>query len=203
MPILETKNRAILDEKNISKLVSAVDVTDDCEVRQKFWIAAYTRPRSEKKASLELGKLGIATYVPIQKQLRTWSDRKKMVEFPVIPMILFANIVEDDIQIIRDHSLIIRVLSQPGQKDPARIPNNQIESLKYMLGQTKIPVTYEQSKFRSEDRVCIVSGSLKGLKGQVKAIKDDMTEVWISIDLLGGAIVKIESSHLKPISSLK
>lgn len=186
-----------MDENNIPELFPAVDVTDDREARSKFWIAAYTRPRSEKKAALELRKNGIETYVPIQKQLRTWSDRRKFVEIPVIPMIIFAKISEEDIQIIREHSLIIRIISQPGIKVPAHIPTDQIDKLKYMLGQSEIPVSFENGYFKSDDIVTIVRGSLIGLIGQVKDVKDDMTEVWVSIDLLGGAIIKIKGTELE------
>ena len=49
----------------ISKIcVSAVNGTDDREAHEKFWVAAYTRPRCEKKAVAEIKKLGIETYLP-------------------------------------------------------------------------------------------------------------------------------------------
>ena len=60
-----------------------------------------------------------------------------------------------------------------------------------------MPVSFEQSYFKSNEIVEIVRGSLKGLIGQVKAVKDDMTEVWISIDLLGGAVMRIKSAELE------
>lgn len=188
-----------MDENNISELFPSVDVTDDREARSKFWIAAYTRPRSEKKAALELRKIGVETYVPIQKQLRIWSDRRKFVEIPVIPMIFFAKISVGDFRIIREHPLVIRILSQPGKKDPAHIPTDQIDNLKYMLGQSEIPVSFENGHFKTDDLVTIVRGSLKGLIGQVKDIKDDMTEVWVSLDFLGGALLRIKSTNLHKI----
>ncbi len=190
-------------KKNLNSTSSTVNVTDDREARSKFWIAAYTRPRSEKKVSLELRNLGIEIYLPIQKQLRTWSDRKKFVEVPVIPMIIFAKITEEDIQIIREHSLIIRVICQPGRNIPAHIPADQIDDLKYMLGQSEIPVSFEHRKFNTEDIVQITRGHLKGLKGKVKEVKDNMTEIWVSIDLLGGAVIKIKTSEVEHINNNK
>ncbi len=183
--------------------VSAVDGTDGREACSKFWVAAYTRPRSEKKAASELGNIGIEIYVPIQKQLKTWSDRKKYMEVPVIPLIIFAHISDEDIIKIKSHSLIIKIISLPGKKGPAHIPNSQIEKLKFMLGQTEVPVSFEQDHFKSEEIVEIVRGSLKGLIGRVKAVKDDMTEVWISIDLLGGAVMKINSTELERKSTAR
>lgn len=184
-------------DEYIPNQVSAVIGTDECEARSKFWIAVYTRPRSERKAVSELNKLGIETYLPVQKQLRKWSDRKKLIDFPVIPMILFANITDDDLPAIKIHPLILKYISNSEKKGPAHIPNNQIEKLKFMLGQSEVPVSFEQDHFKSDDIVEVVRGSLKGLIEQVKAVKDNLTEVWISIDMLGGAVMKINSTELE------
>lgn len=177
--------------------VSPANGTDDREARSKYWIAIYTRPRSEKKTADELNRLGIETYLPIQKILRQWSDRKKIVDVPVIPMILFANIADDDLHRIKAHPLVLNYISNSEKKSPAHIPNDQIDKLKYMLGQSDIPVSFEPGYFKSDEIVEIVRGSLKGLSGTVKAVKDDMTEVWISINLLGGAVMKIKSTELE------
>ena len=186
-----------MDENNISELVPAVDVTDDREARSKFWIAIYTRPRSEKKVATGLSKLGIELYVPIQKQLKTWSDRKKFVDVPVIPMILFANISDDEIIKIKQQSLILKIISYPGRKEPAHIPKEQIDNLKYMLDQSEIKVSFEHGQFETNEIVKIIRGKLKGLIGQVREVKNDMTEIWMSIDLLGGAVIKIKTSELE------
>lgn len=179
------------------KKVSSVNVTDGREACPKFWIAVYTRPRSEKKSSAELSRLGIETYLPIQKQLRNWSDRKTLIDVPVIPMIFFAHITDDDLQKIKKHPLIIHIISAPGKHTPAHIPADQIEKLKYMLGQSEIPISFEQGSFSSNDIVQIVRGSLRGLTGQVKEVNRDMTVIWVSIDLLGGATMRINSSELE------
>lgn len=183
--------------KNLKDEVSSVNVTDDREARSKFWIAAYTRPRSEKKAASELNKIGIEIYVPIQKQLKTWSDRKKCVDVPIIPMIIFANISNDDLPQIKSHSLIIKVLSYPGKKEPAHIPSAQIDNLKFLLKQSDIPVSFETGTFATDDMVKVTRGNLKGLVGQVRNVRDDMTELWMSIDMLGGAVMRIKSSELE------
>ena len=84
----------------------------------------------------------------------------------------------------------------PGHKEPSKIPNSQIENLKFMLGQTEIPVDFSLDKFSTDDKVIVTRGNLKGLVGEVKEIKNDMTILWIAVDLLGGAIIKIKSSDL-------
>jgi len=41
------------------------------------WYAIYTRPRAEKQVAERLHEKGIHVYLPLQKKLRQWSDRKK------------------------------------------------------------------------------------------------------------------------------
>lgn len=175
---------------------SACRGADGVEASQKFWVAVYTRPRSEKKAALELGKAGIETYIALQKQLRLWSDRTKLIETVVIPMIIFAHVNEKDILTIKKHPLVIKVLCYPGRIVPAHIPTHQIDSLKQLMAQTRNPVEFIGGKFSANDKVIVVKGSLKGLVGCVKEAGEDTTTVWIGVDLLGGVTVKLKTSNL-------
>lgn len=97
-----------------SRRVSSVIGTDDREAHPKSWIALYTRPRSEKKVRAYLDSIGVENYLPVQNQLRQWSDRKKLVEVVVIPMVIFVLIDKSEISNIINNSLIIKPLSLPG-----------------------------------------------------------------------------------------
>lgn len=160
-----------METNNLNRLISAADGADDREACLKFWIAAYTRPRSENKAATELTRLGIQTYVPIQKQLRIWSDRKKYVEVPVIPLVFFAKVGEEEIKKIKFHPLVQKILTYPGDRRPAVIPEVEINNLRLLLNQSEIPVDFEFGSFETNDHVIITSGKLKGLSGMVKGGK--------------------------------
>ena len=62
----------------------------------KNWLVAYTKPRHEKKSAEVLKSSGVDVFLPLQKQLKVWSDRKKWVESPLFPGYLFVNISDDD-----------------------------------------------------------------------------------------------------------
>lgn len=179
--------------------VSAVNGTDDREARSKFWIAAYTRPRSEKKAAENMAK-DIETYVPIQKVVKQWSDRKKKIDVPVIPMVFFAHVEEEELLAIKKNPLILRILTIPGSKSPARIPDNQIERLKFMLKESDVPVSFETRLFHLEDKVRVTRGCMTGMTGSVERISDKKVRLVVSIDLLGGAIVELDSSDVEVYS---
>lgn len=56
------------------------------------WYAAYTKPRSEKKATERLNKDGWEVYCPLKKEIKQWSDRKKMVETPFFTSYIFIRL---------------------------------------------------------------------------------------------------------------
>lgn len=184
---------------------SAANGTDDREARSKFWIAAYCRPKSEKKAAAELADIiGIDTYAPTQTVVKQWSDRKKKVEEVVIPMIVFAEVsTEQQILAIKKHPLILKILSMPGRNTPARIPGKQIEQLKLMLDQSDEPVEFVQGDFKEFDKVRVIRGHLAGLEGVVQKTADGDTFIIIAIDMLGGSKASVNPSDIQLIQEQK
>ncbi|MCM1142286.1 MAG: UpxY family transcription antiterminator [Muribaculum sp.] len=181
--------------------VSPANVTDDREARSKFWIAAYTRPKSEKKVAAELSK-HINTYVATQTLIKQWSDRKKKVESVVIPMIIFAEVSSDnEILTIKKHPLILKVLTLPGQKQAAHIPAKQIERLKFMLNEADEPVEFIQEIIKVSDFVKVVKGNLKGLEGIVQYAPAGKAFLVVTIDILGGAKVSVNLTDLELIDN--
>ena len=55
------------------------------------WIAVYTKPRHEKTVRNELYKKGYEVFLPLLKEKRKWSDRKKWIEFPLFRSYLFVR----------------------------------------------------------------------------------------------------------------
>ncbi|MDV7400146.1 transcription termination/antitermination NusG family protein, partial [Arthrospira platensis SPKY1] len=63
--------------------------------KEAKWMAVYTKPRCEKKAFERLSKReDLELYLPVQKRLKQWSDRKKWVEEVVLPSYLFIKCTE-------------------------------------------------------------------------------------------------------------
>jgi transcription antitermination factor NusG len=185
----------------IDTLEPPVDVTDDREARSKFWIAIYTRPKSEKKAAYELGKT-VNTYVATQTITKQWSDRKKRIESVVVPMVIFAEVSSDEeISFIKRHPLVLKILTWPGQKTVAHIPSKQIENFKFMLSVSDRPVEFIQGNYRLSDHVRVVRGPLSGLEGTIdKTLDGGNTFIIIAIGILGGAKVSVDNSDLELIN---
>ena len=56
------------------------------------WYAVYVNVKHEKKVVHKLTDKGIEAYTPFVKKMQQWSDRKKMVEFPMLSGYVFVNI---------------------------------------------------------------------------------------------------------------
>ena len=69
------KMETTADEK-ISHSVASVNGTDDREAHPKYWVATLVQVRSEKAVGKKLDGLKIENYVPTQKEIHQWSDRK-------------------------------------------------------------------------------------------------------------------------------
>ena len=182
-----------------SRIGSSVNGTDDGEACPKSWIALYTRPRSEKKVRAYLDGMGVENYLPVQSQLRQWSDRKKLVEIVVIPMVIFANIKGRDIFDILANSLIIRPFTLPGGVNPAIIPDWQINQLKFVLGQTDYPVTFDPDILKVNDKVRVVRGALKGLTGEIINCDDKFLELAVPVGINGAARLNIEKINVEAL----
>ena len=116
------------------------------EAHPKHWIAVLVQMNTEKKVSAQLDKLGIENYVPTQTEIHHWSDRKKKIDRIIIPMVVFVFLHEEEEVQLKKYSFIYKILSYPGQKKTAIIPNGQIEHLKFML-------KYADSKVELNDKL--------------------------------------------------
>ena len=166
-------------------------VTTDREAHPKRWVAALVQMCMEKKVGERLTKLDIENYVPIQTEIRQWSDRKKKVERVVIPMVVFVHTDEKTERSLRMQSFIRKILTYPGQTAAAVIPDDQIERLKFMLKQSDSPVEMMEQHLQVGDKVQIVRGALKGLEGELCKCVPEKSMVAIRIEGLGYACVNV------------
>lgn len=166
---------------------------------QAQWYAAQVRSNGEKTAEKKLAKLGLETFVATQSELRQWSDRRKLIDRVVIPMIVFVKAKESEIKAVGYLSYIYKVLAIPGSKTPTPIPDSQIEKLKFMLGNSDTRVEMESQNIHKGDSVKIVRGGLKGLEGNVYVDPQGTSKLVITINSLGCASVEVDMADIEHI----
>ena len=66
-----------------------------------------------------------------------------------------------------------------------------------MLKESDSPVRFSGIEFKKHDAVKVIRGNLKGLTGFVERISQTRSFLIVFLDLLGGAMVEIDSSDLE------
>lgn len=179
-------------------------VGDAVGVSERKWFVAIVGTNTEKATAGKLEQLGYESYVAKQNVMRVWKNgRRAKVDKVVIPSVVFVRCTEKERRTIVTFPFISRFMtnragvSATGLNKPlAIVPQEQIDLLRFMLGQSDIPVTFTDAPFQCHDRVVVVRGGLKGIEGEVIHADEGTSEVIVRIDALGAACMTIDTVNL-------
>lgn len=161
------------------------------------WFAVRTRPRHERVAKTNLEHFGIETFLPLSAQVRTWSDRRKVIEFPLFPGYLF-------IRTPGSARARLRVFQAQGvlgfvgtRRDASPIPDFQIETIRSVL---RAQIECHPHEYLTVgQRVRIHSGSLEGVEGILVRVANDRSLI-VSVDLIQRSVaVRLEGYEVEPV----
>jgi transcription antitermination factor NusG len=164
----------------------------------KKWLAVYTRPRAEKKVSELLTRRKIENYCPINKVMKQWSDRKKVICEPLFSSYVFVRVSEYAITSLKQLPGIINVVYWLGK--PAVIRDSEIEVIKRFLCEY-VNIRLEKRSIAINDKIQILGGPLIELEGKVLSIGNNTVKV--ALPSLGYMMfAEIETSNVKVISHI-
>jgi transcription antitermination factor NusG len=147
-----------------------------------LWYAVVTRPRWEKKIAKILENQGVGCYCPLNKVIKQWSDRKKVILEPVFKSYVFVNIEEHKKWEIKKIDGILNYVYWLGK--PAVIRDEEINTIKKFLNDFN-DVQIEQIGLHLNQKVRIKQGLLMNYEG-------------VLLELFGNrAIVKIQSLNIQ------
>ena len=161
------------------------------------WFALQTRARHEKVVGQRLSDKGITTFLPLVRQVRRWSDRRKTVDLPLFTCYVFAKLVPGNDERLRVLLIdgVLRVVGTRGRGIP--IPEEQIESLRKLV-QERLPCCAHPF-LKVGQRVRICGGALDGVEGILVSQSGERTLV-ISVDAIDRSLaVRIEGYDVEPI----
>ncbi len=157
------------------------------------WYAVSTRSRHEKKVALQLAEKGIETYLPVIKTVRQWSDRKKIVDIPLITCYVFVRIDYDDHLEVLKTAGVVRFLMF--QNQPAYVQDKEIENLR-ILTENSENVKVQDIDLQIGDYIEIDSGPFSGFQGEIIRKKSNQILV-VRLDFMSTMIcVEISSKYL-------
>jgi transcriptional antiterminator NusG len=161
------------------------------------WFVFYTKSRQEKKVRDLLIKRGFEVFLPLQKVMRQWSDRKKKVEVPLFNSYIFVRNTADKIP---------DILQTPGiawnirhNDRPAILHTKDLEMINRFLTSGLFVESGPTEDLRQGDIVEIIDGPLKGLMGTVFRTADG-SKFNISLESIGHSLmVTLDSIVLKKL----
>ncbi|SFF96551.1 UpxY family transcription antiterminator [Pontibacter chinhatensis] len=163
------------------------------------WYAVYTKPRWEKKVAQTLTQHGIQAYCPINRVVRQWSDRKKIIHAPLFTSYVFVRITEKQIADAKKVEGVINLVYWLGK--PAIIRDEEIEIIRQFLAGYE-NVQLEKAQFRVNDKVKMTSGLLSDKEGTVVAVKNNTVKVALpSLHYI--MFAEVEKSDVAKVSSIQ
>ncbi|MCX7863278.1 MAG: UpxY family transcription antiterminator [Bacteroidales bacterium] len=162
---------------------------------EKKWHVLYTRSRFEKKVYTLLIEKGIETYLPLQKTIRQWKDRKKMVEEPLFRSYCFVKVNAKDYQLPLTIEGVVKYVWFDGK--PATIHEHEIEFLKKACNSKyKIDVV-ESQNFVVGQKVRVDRGMFTGYEGEIVKLNGKYNVLFKISHLPGSLLIHIPKHYLK------
>jgi transcriptional antiterminator RfaH len=156
------------------------------------WYPVYTHPRAEKKAHQSLLNKGIETYLPLKRQLKQWSDRKKWVDEPFIKSYLFVRIAEHEQAEVLMTKGIARFIYFGGKIAP--MPDRQIDDLKLLMT-SSLELEITEENLLPGEKIILKAGPLKGMTGEIISYRSQKQLV-LRLENLGCSVIIHVSASL-------
>lgn len=181
---------------------------------RKHWFIAVVTPNTERSSRAKLEQLfedlnkekhteerepdvkRFDSYVPIQRELHEWpsTGKRVWVDRVICPCYLFIRCSDEDRYRIAcrakfiHHFLMDRArINIDGRNDFARIPSDQMEAFRRMVGDGETPVTIDPTKLHLGTKVRVKSGRLAGMEGYLYREPNGSNMIAITINFLGSA----------------
>lgn len=151
---------------------------------------AYVQSCLEKKTAQRLAAMGIECYLPVQSEIRQWSDRRKRVERLVIPMMIFVHVTPQERPLPLSLQAVSRYMVLRGESTPAVIPDEQMDRFRFMLDYSPETVEMCSAPLAPGDAVKVIKGPLAGLEGELITV-NGKSKVAVRLDMLGCAHVDV------------
>jgi len=168
------------------------------DATESRWFAVYTRYKREKVVLAELERKGIEVFLPIQKLLRQYGRKKRMVEMPLFSCYVFVKIKKGDYVPVLSTENVVRFIQFSGNL--ISIPEDEIDIIRRIIGEG-ILIEAEKGLLIEGDKVEIISGQLSGMQGNLLEIQGK-NKVLIELAYLGYTLkLELPTSYLQRLES--
>ena len=159
------------------------------------WYAIRVRSHYERVVGTSLSQKGYQEFVPYYKARRRWSDRTKIVEFPLFPGYVFCRFDPQKRLPILQTPGVVSIVSFGKKFIP--VDEREIESIRAIVtaGCEVRPWPY----LKIGQRVRIRGGALDGVEGLLLQVKNE-TRLVVSISLLQRSVAaEVDRGSIEPV----
>lgn len=141
------------------------------------WYAVYTKPRWEKKVAKLLDEKGIENYCPLNKVVKQWSDRKKVVMEPIFKSYVFVRVEDKEKFELKNISGILNFVYWLGK--PAIVRDEDIDTIRKFLNEFGEVTVSEIDQFKVNARVRVKQGIMMNYQGLLVEVMGNKAKVRI------------------------
>ncbi len=144
---------------------------------QLNWYAVYTKPRWEKKVAKLLDEKGIENYCPLNKVVKQWSDRKKVVMEPIFKSYVFVRVEDKEKWNLKNISGILNFVYWLGK--PAVVRDEDIDTIRKFLNEFGEVAVSEIDQLKANAKVRVKQGIMMNYQGLLVEVMGNKAKVRI------------------------
>lgn len=152
---------------------------------EKKWHVFYVQARHEKKVHERLLEENFDSFLPLEKKLKQWSQRKKWVEEPLFKSYIFVRIGAHQIMNVLQVPGVVTYVRFAG--NPATIRQQHIDFIKKLLI-SKTTFELSEKKYEAGAEIEIQTGPFRGFKGKIREVRGSKKLV-VDIDSIDFSII--------------
>lgn len=184
-------------DKNTIFIPKFVNLCEFMKEDEVHWYVGCVRSCQEKNVAEALASRGIEHYFPVRREVRQWSDRRKVVECPVIPRFIFIRCLNSErAGIMEREPRIWRFLPDAGKA--AVVRDSEMEAFRRMVEQGSGAMRFSDRPPAPGDRVRVTDGPLAGLECELVNVEGSRC-LAVRLGLLGAATMELNLESLERI----
>lgn len=161
------------------------------------WYVGCVRSCQEKNVAATLQAKAVQCYLPLRREIRQWSDRRKVVESLVVPRFIFVRCLNSErAGIMQADPRIWRFLSFSGK--PAVVGDEEMDAFRRMVENGGREVRFTGETLAPGDRVRVTSGPLTGLECELLSVGAGRC-LAVKLGLLGSATMDLDVETVEKI----
>lgn len=169
------------------------------------WYIALVRGKNELAIMEKLQSAGYEAYTPVQTVITKTATGRHKRNKVLLPGKCFLHCTEPEriasLKLNLFERFMVNHAARPndfGRHPAAIVPDEQMDRLKYMVGNSDSEISIAPIQIKAGDRVIIRRGALRGLKGYVTSDPAGHDYINILLDFIGCASTRISRTDIAP-----